>query len=72
MKPYILWLGAIFDEKQILNSKAISPAANNWQRGLIEPLAKKGTSIIMLGHTPEPIWPRGNLQINYDKYKSGN
>ncbi len=65
MDPYILWLGAIFDEKQMLNSKAISPAANNWQRGLIEPLAKKGSSIIMLGHHPEPIWPKGNLLMNY-------
>ena len=67
MKPYILWLGAIFQEEQVLNSKAISPAANNWQTGLINPIAKKGCRIITLGHRPEPIWPKGQIKMDYDK-----
>ncbi len=41
MKPYILWLGAIFNEKQVLTSQAISPAANNWQSGLMKPIVDK-------------------------------
>ena len=72
MKPYILWLGAIFNEEQVLTSKAISPAANNWQIGLINPIAKRGCRVITLGHRPEPIWPKGKLKIDHDKYKLDN
>ena len=68
MKPYILWLGAIFNEKQVLTSQAISPAANNWQSGLMKPIVDKGCPIITLGHKPEPIWPKGQIKMNYQEY----
>ena len=70
MNPYILWLGSIFDQKSVMSSKAISPAANNWQTGLINPLCEKGVKIITLGHTPEPIWPKGRAKMNSLHYKT--
>ena len=61
MNPYILWLGSIFDQKTVMSSKAISPAANNWQIGLLTQLCKKGLNVVTLGHNPEPIWPKGKI-----------
>jgi len=72
MKPYILWLGAIFNEKQVLTSQAISPAANNWQSGLMKPIVDKRCPIIALGHKPEPIWPKGQIKMNYQEYNFGS
>lgn len=69
MNPYILWLGSIFDQKMVMSSKAISPAANNWQLGLITPLCEKGLNIVTLGHNPEPIWPKGRIKMDSTHYK---
>lgn len=57
----ILWLGSVFDETTMLSSPAVSPAANRWQCGLLNSLAKIGCRIRLLGHLPEPAWPRGRL-----------
>ena len=69
MHPYILWLGSIFDQKTVMSSKAISPAANNWQLGLITQLCKKGFNVVTLGHHPEPIWPKGKFKMDNKQYK---
>ena len=69
MNPYILWLGSIFDQETVMSSKAISPAANNWQLGLITQLCKKGLNVVTLGHNPEPIWPKGKIKMGDNRYK---
>lgn len=59
----ILWLGPVVNEKTMLASRAVSPAANRWQRGLISAIREEGIRISILGHVPEPLWPRGRLRI---------
>jgi glycosyltransferase involved in cell wall biosynthesis len=59
----ILWLGAVFDEKTVLTAPAVSPAANRWQLGLINGLKENGISVQLIGHLPEPCWPRGRLRV---------
>ena len=65
IRNYILFSGGIFNEKTMLNSKAISPASNRWQSGLIQSLANQLFPVSLLSHLPEPIWPKGH-------YKPGN
>jgi glycosyltransferase involved in cell wall biosynthesis len=62
--PYLLWLGAIFDEASLLTQPAISPAANRWQSGLIFGLRHHGLPVHSIGHLPEAMWPKGRLRIS--------
>ena len=57
----ILFIGGIFNEYVLLESKAISPAANRWQKGLVRSLIKQRVSVNLLSHFPEPLWPRGKF-----------
>lgn len=59
VEDHILWVGGVFDEATLLSRRATSPAANRWQGGLIRGLAEHGARVTVLGHTPEPVWPRG-------------
>lgn len=59
----ILWLGAVFDEKTLFTAPAVSPAANRWQLGLINGLRQHEVGVYLIGHLPEPYWPRGRLRI---------
>jgi glycosyltransferase involved in cell wall biosynthesis len=61
---YLVWVGSVFDEFTVLNNKAVSPAANNWQKGLITGLESQGLSVITLAHLYEPIFPKGRLWIS--------
>ena len=64
-KPSALWLGPVVDESTMMASRsAVSPAANRWQYGLINALQDYTTNIKVLSHVPEPLWPKGRLQIN--------
>jgi|ERR1039457_583899 glycosyltransferase involved in cell wall biosynthesis len=63
---YILYLGGIFSEETMLASPAVSPAANRWQRGLMRALIDFNHDIRILGHIPEPLWPKGRSCINRD------
>lgn len=47
----------------MLASRAISPAANRWQAGLLGALCEEGIQLTLLGHRPEPCWPRGALRV---------
>jgi len=60
---YILWLGMCFDEATMISSPAVSPAANRWQSGLIRALQESGCDVQILGHRPEPVWPRGDFYV---------
>lgn len=62
-KPYVLWLGGVFNEKTVMSSPAVSPAANRWQSGLIYALRESGCDVQILGHRPEPVWPRGDFYV---------
>ena len=64
--PYVLWLGAVFDEHSLLSNPALSPAGNRVQYGLINGLSKMGMPVRMVGHLPEPVWPKGRLKISAD------
>lgn len=55
----ILWLGGLFDEPTVHAAAAASPAANNWQCGLIDGIRKAGLGVDAVGHLPMPLWPRG-------------
>ncbi len=59
----ILWLGSVFDENTVSNAPAVSPAANRWQSGLIRGLVENGCQVQLLGHRPEPVWPRGAFHV---------
>ena len=60
---HLLWIGSIFDENTVSNAPAVSPAANRWQSGLIRGLVESGCQVQLLGHRPEPVWPRGAFHV---------
>ena len=62
-EPYILYLGGVFSEETMLACPAVSPAANRWQRGLVTTIINAGNSLVVLGHRPERLWPRGSLNV---------
>lgn len=62
-KKYILFIGSIFNDVEISKHNAISVAANNWQKKFIEENELNGLEFILMGHIPEPLWPRGQIII---------
>lgn len=60
----LLWLGGIFDEETMLASRAVSPAANRWQLGLLNALQNQYVNIGVFGHLPEPLWPKGKIYVS--------
>lgn len=60
----LLWLGPVVDDLTLHASPAVSPAANRWQQALIRAINDLDADIFVIGHLPEPIWPRGRLWIN--------
>ena len=62
-KPYIVWLGPVVNEMTMMSNPAVSPAANRWQRGLLTALNAKGVTTHIIGHVPEPMWPKGRLHM---------
>jgi len=62
MSPRILWLGGVFDEATMTTNRGISPAAIRWQTGLVTALQAAGAELWVVGHVPEPQWPRGSLR----------
>lgn len=65
-EPSIVWLGPIVDEATMIGYRAVSPAANRWQYGLLTALQRIGASATTLGHVPEPLWPKGRPWIRGD------
>lgn len=62
-RPYILWLGPVVNESAVISSPAVSPAGNRWQLGLIHALQQMDIAVRVIGHLPEPVWPRGRLRV---------
>jgi glycosyltransferase involved in cell wall biosynthesis len=58
---HILWVGAQTSKITLRTRRAVSPAAQAWQHGLITATRRAGWQVSVLGHVPEPVWPRGDL-----------
>lgn len=59
----IIWLGTVAPDDRVLRSAAASPAANRWQRGLLGALVRTGVRVSIVGHWPEPLFPKGPLAV---------
>lgn len=59
----ILWMGGVVDEDLLLTRPAISPAANRWQRGLLDALRALDQEVLLVNTMPEPRWPRGPMLV---------
>jgi glycosyltransferase involved in cell wall biosynthesis len=68
--PYLLWVGPIVDPAAVLRRRAVSPAGNGWQLALFRSLSEQ-VPVALLGHTPEPLWPRGTLRVDSGPEVSG-
>lgn len=59
---YILWIGGVYSEDSINRGFQISPAANKWQKGLVNSIIEDiGMPVVLISHLPERIWPFGKL-----------
>lgn len=65
----VVWIGPLVSESEINKSAAISPAANDWQLGMIRGLKENGADVTVISYFPEPIWPKGNLFISAKQKK---
>lgn len=65
----VVWIGPLVSESEIDKSAAISPAANDWQLGMIRGLMENGANVTVISYFPEPIWPKGNLFISAKQKK---
>lgn len=61
---YVIWVGSVFSEDQVLRNYAISPAGNKWQLNFINALNKIGIKVINIGHCPERVFPFGKFFVN--------
>lgn len=59
----LLWIGQVFNPDQAIALRAVSLAANRWQRGLLGALQESGHQIDLLGHRPEQLWPCGEIYL---------
>ncbi len=57
----VLWANGVFSHESACEQRAVSVAGNEWQLGLVQGLLECGTSISIIGHLPESVWPRGSL-----------
>jgi len=58
----ILWIGEVFEDKDVYVEKAISLAANRWQLGFITSLRNYCDSFVyILGRLPRQTFPKGKL-----------
>jgi glycosyltransferase involved in cell wall biosynthesis len=55
----VVWFGGIFEPECVTQRRAVSPAANLWQLGLVRALRSTGVPVAVISHLPEPLWPRG-------------
>jgi glycosyltransferase involved in cell wall biosynthesis len=56
-----VWLGPIVSEARLWEDQAASPAANQWQTGLLEALCDQGKPMEPIAGVPQSAWPRGRL-----------
>jgi len=55
-----LFLTPYFCEQEVLYRKAVSPAANKWLLHITTAVLKL-EKVEVLGHLPEPLWPKGEI-----------
>lgn len=68
----VLWLGAVFSEKDILSEPGVSLAANRWQLGMMRALVAKKYEIVACGHLPVSLFPRGPFKVKSSNYDENN
>jgi glycosyltransferase involved in cell wall biosynthesis len=61
---YVIWVGSVFNDEQVLNNAAISPAGNKWQLNFINALTNSGIKVINIGHCPERVYPFGKFFVS--------
>ena len=61
---YIIWIGSVFNDENVLKNIAISPAGNKWQLNFINALIDKGNKVVNVGHYPARVFPFGKLFVN--------
>lgn len=61
----ILWLGPIVDTRAGVRTKAISSAADTWQREVIKGLVENGVDVITITYMPDQVWPKGRFWVMY-------
>jgi glycosyltransferase involved in cell wall biosynthesis len=61
---YVIWMGSVFSDDQVLRNYAISPAGNKWQLNFINALNNIGIKVINIGHCPERVFPFGKIFVN--------
>ena len=59
--PKILWIGPFIPPNYMREWLAASPAANKWQKHIVEALVDEGADVEWLYYRPDPYWPRGRL-----------
>lgn len=60
----ILWIGPVFEEAVVAIERAVSPAANDWQKSLLNAMRRRNKQIILLSHLADPPWPKGRLIVS--------
>lgn len=63
VENYILWSGAPFERETFLRFRAVPVGGNYWIEGMVRGLLDIGTHVRVIGHLPEPLFPRGRLVI---------
>ena len=48
---WILFIGGVYKESSMLDSTAISPASNRWQKGFIGGMKNQGLNTIILSQS---------------------
>jgi glycosyltransferase involved in cell wall biosynthesis len=61
---YIIWIGSVFNDENVLKNNAISPAGNKWQLNFIYALINKGNKVVNIGHYPIRIFPWGKFFVS--------
>jgi glycosyltransferase involved in cell wall biosynthesis len=67
---YVIWIGSVFSDEQVLNNIAISPAGNKWQLNFINALSDIGIRVLNIGHCPQRVYPFGKIFMNKRETKT--
>ena len=60
---YLLWFGPMSDARVHGVNDAMSPAADRWQRRLIDAVRAQGVDVEVVSYTMAAAWPRGALKL---------
>lgn len=61
MTARYIWLGQVFNDEEISQSYAISAAASEWQKGLLQALSRQKVDLDIVGNFHSSLFPKGML-----------